>query len=59
MLLVKDDLYDKHIDRFPVILDGLGKSDDALKTTFKLVSQIPEGSLTEIHTSRKNQYPTR
>lgn len=59
MLLVRDDLYVRHINRVMVTLDGTGVGDDALKIACELVREIPGGSLTGIHISRQDITPSR
>ena len=53
MLLVRDDLYIRHINRVLVTIDGTGVGDDALKLACELVRDIPGGSLTGVHVSRQ------
>jgi len=59
MLLVRDDLYVRHINRVMVTLDGTGVGDDALKIACELVREIPGGSLTGIHIGRQDITPSR
>ncbi|MFM7436547.1 MAG: universal stress protein [Vulcanococcus sp.] len=59
MLLVRDDLYVRHINRVMVAVDGTGVGDDALKLACELVRDIPGGSLTGIHISRQDITPSR
>ena len=59
VLLVRDDLYVRHINRVMVALDGTGVGDDALKLACELVRDIPGGSLTGIHVSRQDITPSR
>ena len=59
MLLVRDDLYVRHINRVMVTLDGTGVGDDALKIACELVREIPGGSLIGIHISRQDITPSR
>jgi len=59
MLLVRDDLYIRHINRVLVTIDGTGVGDDALKLACELVRDIPGGSLTEVHVSRQDITPSR
>jgi len=59
MLLVRDDLYVRHINRVMVTIDGTGVGDDALKIACELVREIPGGSLTGIHISRQDITPSR
>lgn len=59
MLLVRDDLYVRHINRVLVTIDGTGVGDDALKLACELVREIPGGSLLGVHVSRQDLIPTR
>ena len=42
MLLVRDDLYVKHVNRVMVTIDGTGVGDDALRSACELVREVPE-----------------
>ncbi len=59
MLLVRDDLYVRHINRVMVTVDGTGVGDDAIKLAAELVREIPGGTLTGIHVSRQDIVPSR
>ncbi len=59
MLLVRDDLYVKAINRVLVAIDGTGVGDDALRLACELVQGIPGGSLTGVHVSRQDIAPSR
>ena len=59
MLLVRDDLYVRHINRVMVTIDGTGVGDDALRTACELVRDIPGGSLTGLHVVRQESAPSR
>ena len=59
MLLVRDDLYIRHINRLLVTIDGTGVGDDALKLACELVRDIPGGTLTGVHVSRQDITPSR
>jgi len=59
MLLVRDDLYVRHINRVMVTIDGTGVGDDALRLACELVRDIPGGCLTGIHISRQDITPSR
>ncbi len=59
MLLVRDDLYVRRINRVMVTLDGTGVGDDALKLACELVREIPGGSLTGVHVTRQDITPSR
>ena len=59
MLLVRDDLYVRHVNRVMVTVDGTGVGDDALRVACELVREIPGGSLTGVHVSRQDITPTR
>ena len=59
MLLVRDDLYIRHINRVMVAIDGTGVGDDALKLACELVREIPGGSLTGVHVTRQDITPSR
>lgn len=59
MLLVRDDLYVRHVNRLMVTLDGTGVGDDALRIACELVREIPGGTLTGVHISRQDIQPSR
>jgi nucleotide-binding universal stress UspA family protein len=59
MLLVRDDLYVRHVNRVMVTVDGTGVGDDALRTACELISEIPGGTLTGVHVVRQESTPTR
>jgi len=59
MLLVRDDLYVRHINRVMVTVDGTGVGDDAIKLACELVRDIPGGSLLGVHVSRQDIVPSR
>lgn len=59
MLLVRDDLYVRHVNRVMVTVDGTGVGDDALRTACELVNEIPGGTLTGVHVVRQKSTPTR
>jgi len=59
MLLVRDDLYVRHINRVMVTIDGTGVGDDALKLACELVREIPGGTLTGVHVTRQDITPSR
>lgn len=59
MLLVRDDLYVRHINRVLVTVDGTGVGDDALKMACDMVREIPGGQLTGVHVARTDQVPSR
>jgi nucleotide-binding universal stress UspA family protein len=59
MLLVRDDLYVRHVNRVMVTIDGTGVGDDALKIACELVKEIPGGTLTGVHVSRQQLAPSR
>jgi nucleotide-binding universal stress UspA family protein len=59
MLLVRDDLYVRHINRVMVTVDGTGVGDDAIKLACELVRDIPGGSLLGVHVSRQDIIPSR
>lgn len=59
MLLVRDDLYVRHVNRVMVALDGTGVGDDALKIACELVREIPGGTLAGVHISRQDIQPSR
>ena len=59
MLLVRDDLYVRHVNRVMVAVDGTGVGDDAITLACELVRDIPGGSLTGIHISRQDITPSR
>ena len=59
MLLVRDDIYVRAINRVMVTVDGTGVGDDAIKLACELVREIPGGTLTGIHVSRQDITPSR
>ena len=59
MLLVRDDLYVRHINRVMVTIDGTGVGDDALRDACELVRDIPGGTLTGVHVARQESASSR
>ena len=59
MLLVRDDLYVRHVNRVMVTIDGTGVGDDALRSACELVQQIPGGTLTGVHVVSQETAPSR
>jgi nucleotide-binding universal stress UspA family protein len=59
MLLVRDDLYIRAINRVMVTIDGTGVGDDALRLACELVAGIPGGTLTGVHVTRQDLAPSR
>lgn len=59
MLLVRDDIYVRAINRVMVTVDGTGVGDDAIQLACELVRAIPGGTLTGIHVSRQDIFPSR
>lgn len=59
MLLVRDDLYVRHVNRMMVAVDGTGVGDEALAIACQFVRDIPGGVLTGVHVSRRDLTPTR
>lgn len=59
MLLVRDDIYVRAINRVMVTVDGTGVGDDAIQLACELVRAIPGGTLTGIHVSRQDIRPSR
>jgi nucleotide-binding universal stress UspA family protein len=59
MLLVRDDLYIRAINRVMVTVDGTGVGDDAIRLACELVAAIPGGSLTGVHVTRQDLTPSR
>ena len=59
MLLVRDDLYVRAINRVLVTVDGTGVGDDAIRLACELVKGIPGGSLIGVHVSRQDITPSR
>ena len=59
MLLVRDDLYVRHINRVMVTVDGTGVGDDALRNACELVRDIPGGTLTGVHVARQESASSR
>ena len=59
MLLVRDDLYIRAINRVLVTVDGTGVGDDAIRLACELVAGIPGGTLTGVHIARQELSPSR
>ncbi|MEB3253928.1 MAG: universal stress protein [Synechococcus sp.] len=59
MLLVRDDLYVRHVNKVMVTIDGTGVGDDALRTACELVREIPGGTLVGVHVIRQETTPSR
>lgn len=59
MLLVRDDLYIRRINRVMVTIDGTGVGDDAIKLACELVREIPGGTLAGVHVTRQDITPSR
>jgi nucleotide-binding universal stress UspA family protein len=59
MLLVRDDLYVRHVNRLMVGIDGTGVGDDALKLACELARDIPGCVLTGVHISHHDLAPSR
>jgi nucleotide-binding universal stress UspA family protein len=59
MLLVRDDLYIRAINRVMVPGDGTGVGEDAIRRACELVAGIPGGSLTGVHVTRQDLTPSR
>jgi len=59
MLLVRDDLYIRAINRVLVTVDGTGVGDDAIRLACELVAGIPGGTLIGVHVTRQDLSPSR
>ena len=59
MLLVRDDLYVRAVNRVLVTVDGTGVGDDAIRLACELVRDIPGGTLTGVHVTRQDITPSR
>ena len=59
MLLVRDDLYVRHVNKVMVTIDGTGGGDDALKAACELTREIPDGQLVGVHVTRQDLRPSR
>jgi nucleotide-binding universal stress UspA family protein len=59
MLLVRDDLYVRHVNRLLVTIDGTGVGDDALRLACEMIRDIPGGQLTGVHVARQDITPSR
>jgi nucleotide-binding universal stress UspA family protein len=59
MLLVRDDIYVRAINRVMVTVDGTGVGDDAIRLACEIVRDIPGGNLTGIHVSHHDITPSR
>jgi len=59
MLLVRDDLYVRHVNRLMVTIDGTGVGDDALRIACEMIRDIPGGQLTGVHIARQDLSASR
>ena len=59
MLLVRDDLYVRRVNRVMVTIDGTGVGEDALRTACEMVREIPDGVLTGVHVVAQATSPSR
>jgi len=59
MLLVRDDLSVRHVNKVMVTIDGTGVGDDALKAACELTREIPDGQLVGVHVTRQDLRPSR
>ena len=59
MLLVRDDLYVRHVNKVMVTIDGTGVGDDALKAACELTREIPDGQMVGVHVTRQDLRPSR
>ena len=59
MLLVRDDLYVRHVNRLMVTVNGTGVGDDALKIACEMIRDIPGGQLIGVHVARQELAPSR
>jgi nucleotide-binding universal stress UspA family protein len=59
MLLVRDDLYIRHVNRLLVGIDGTGVGDDALRLACSLARDIPGCILSGVHVSHHDLAPSR
>lgn len=59
MLLIRDNIYVRAINRVMVTVDGTGVGDDAIQLACELVREIPGGTLTGIHVSHHDIKPSR
>ena len=59
MLLVRDDLYVRHVNRLMVTIDGTGVGDDALRIACEMVRDIPGGQHTGVHIARQDLSASR
>jgi nucleotide-binding universal stress UspA family protein len=59
MLLVRDDIYVRAINRVMVTVDGTGVGDEAVQLACELVRGIPGGTLAGVHVSRQDIIPSR
>jgi nucleotide-binding universal stress UspA family protein len=59
MLLVRDDLYVRAVNRVLVTVDGTGVGDDAIRLACELVRDIPGGTLIGVHVTRQDLAPSR
>ena len=59
MLLVRDDLYVRHVNRVMVTIDGTGVGEDALRAACELVREVPGGTLTGVHVVSQETSPSR
>ncbi|TGG82655.1 MAG: universal stress protein [Aphanocapsa feldmannii 277cV] len=59
MLLVRDDLYVRHLNHLMVALDGTEVGDHALREACELVRGIPGGRLSAVHVGSSEVAPSR
>ena len=59
MLLVRDDLSVRHVNKVMVTIDGTGVGDDGLKAACELTREIPDGQLVGVHVTRQDLRPSR
>nr|AUG32614.1 hypothetical protein PLO_630 [Paulinella longichromatophora] len=59
MLLVREGLYIRHLNRILVAIDGTGVGEDALRIACEIARDIPNGSLTGVYVSRQEIIPSR
>ncbi|HRD41979.1 MAG TPA: universal stress protein, partial [Prochlorococcaceae cyanobacterium AMR_MDS_5431] len=59
MLLVREGLYVRHLNRILVAIDGTGVGEDALRIACEIAQDIPNSTLTGVYVSRQEVIPSR
>ncbi|BBL86383.1 hypothetical protein PMYN1_Chma575 (chromatophore) [Paulinella micropora] len=59
MLLVREGLYVRHLNRILVAIDGTGVGEDALRIACEIAQDIPNSTLTGVYVSRQEVIPSK